>query len=58
MPMLATLICQSLLSGCSVLLLKVLDTIFQSGGLEKDWWQLLVLAALVLLTGDIQLQFL
>ena len=57
-PMVLLILSAAFISGCSVLLLKIVDTILQMG----DWQEHCILVVLLILgmlyTGDTQLQFL
>jgi len=46
------------ISGTSMLMLKVTDTLVQNGHLGDHWELLSLLAVLIIWTGDTQLQFL
>lgn len=48
----------SILSGTSILLLKIADTIVQMGDFGTYWFQLIIVGALIAFTGDSQLQHL
>ena len=48
----------SILSGTSILLLKIADTIVQMGDFGTYWFQLIICGALIAFTGDSQLQHL
>ena len=48
----------ALVSGASILLLKVADTILQMGAFEEHWPVVLLVLACVLYTADTQLHFL
>jgi len=42
----------SLVSGCSILLLKIVDTILQMGDFSDHWLHIIGLIAAVIFTGD------
>lgn len=58
MPMICLVATASLVSGTSILLLKIVDTIVTWGDFQAHWGSLLVVIAAVLYTADTQLQFL
>ena len=56
--MVMLIILAAIVSGTSVLLLKIADTIVQMGEFANLWPQLLLVLALTAFTADSQLQFL
>ena len=57
-PMVMLIFLASVVSGTSVLLLKIADTIIQMGDFGTYWLQLLLVGALIGFTADSQLQYL
>ena len=58
LPMIMLIFLASIVSGTSILLLKIADTIVQMGDFGTYWFQLIIVGALIAFTGDSQLQYL
>jgi len=52
MPMVMLIFLASIVSGTSILLLKILDTIVQMGDFATYWYQLIIVGALIGFTAD------
>ena len=57
-PMVMLIFLAAIISGTSILLLKIVDTIVQKGDFGSYWHLLLLLGGLTAFTADSQLQFL
>lgn len=55
MPMICLMVTAALVSGTSILLLKIVDTIITWGDFTAHWSSLIIVIAAVLYTADTQL---
>ena len=55
LPMLCLIATSSLISGVSILLLKIVDTIMQKGDFDEYWPTILLVSVVVLYLSDTQL---
>jgi hypothetical protein len=57
-PMIMLILLAAVVSGTSVLLMKIVDTMVQQGDFADYWYFMIGLGCLVAFTADSQLQFL